>query len=118
MMNKKRLIEELILHFEGEESDSARRQVLMYRHLPQRSFEKEDVIVPSALIQVRWEGRHQWVFLVPGGGGQILNLDGIPVQVVTPQSPLGDALLGKRQGDRFELQASTQMRLYEILEVK
>ena len=38
-------------------------------------------------------------FLAPRAGGTEVEVDGIPVLVLTPQSPLGRQLLGKRVGD-------------------
>ena len=40
---------------------------------------------------------------MPHGGGVVLRVDGVEVTVVTPSSPVGQALLGKQAGDDFEL---------------
>ena len=37
-------------------------------------------------------------FLVPGGMGLTVTVDGRPIQLVSPDSPLGQALLGRRPG--------------------
>jgi transcription elongation GreA/GreB family factor len=38
-----------------------------------------------------------------------------PVQVVTPQSPLGEALLGKKVGDRVRVEIRGGVREYRLL---
>lgn len=54
-------------------------------------------------------------FLAPEGGGVKLSGD---VQVVTPSSPLGDALVGKRKGDDVELKLAGKTRSFSVLSVK
>ena len=53
----------------------------------------------------------------PHGGGVRLDLDGKSVQVVTPQSPLGKALLGKLHGDVIELRGKSGLREMTIVDV-
>lgn len=77
-----------------------------------------DVISASALVTLEDEdGARTRYFLAPHGGGLRLALDGAPVQVVTPQSPLGQALLGKARGDVVELRAKSGTREMEIVAV-
>lgn len=64
-------------------------------------------------------------FVAPFGGGTQLAMpdEGLAVQVVTPQSPLGRALLGRTLGDVIEVQARTitgakaQLREMTIVDV-
>ena len=44
-------------------------------------------------------------FLVPVAGGTKLEVDGQPVLVVTPQSPVGRALIGRYEGDEVSVRA-------------
>jgi transcription elongation GreA/GreB family factor len=41
-------------------------------------------------------------FVVPTGGGERLTVDGTDVLALTPQSPLGEAVVGRRVGDEIE----------------
>ena len=59
-------------------------------------------------------GARQRLFIAPEGGGQKLAVDGIEVQIVTPRSPLGDAVTGKRVGDLVELHAGGKVRELSI----
>ena len=68
----------------------------------------------SALIQVEEDDAEVWFFLAPEGGGTKLKGG---VQVVTPASPLGRALLGKRAGDEVELKLAGKTRLLSVLDV-
>lgn len=63
-----------------------------------RTFAAGDAIAMSALVAVEDDGKQQRYFIAPGGGGTTVG----DVQVVTPASPIGAALLGKRVDDVVE----------------
>ncbi|HSH09098.1 MAG TPA: hypothetical protein VK995_01830 [Oceanipulchritudo sp.] len=55
----------------------------------------------GALVECVAEGQAFHLFLLDCGGGIELAIDGTEVTVITPESPIGNALSNKRQGDRF-----------------
>lgn len=75
----------------------------IYRMMPVREYESQDPIIPTSLVQLECGLRRSYCYIVPYGGGKILSMDGVPIQVVTPDSPLGGQLLGKKTGDTFHL---------------
>ena len=42
----------------------------------------------------------------------------VEIQVVSPQAPLGQALLGKKAGDSFEVRIAGKERCYTIAAVR
>ena len=68
----------------------------------------------GALIEAEEDGEPVSFFLAPEGGGTKLKGG---IQVVTPASPLGQALLGKRAGDEVELKLAGKTRFFELLDV-
>ena len=68
----------------------------------------------GALISAEEEDGEVCFFLAPEGGGTKLKGG---VQVVTPASPLGQALLGKRAGDEVELKLAGKTRVLSVIEV-
>ncbi|OGQ22703.1 MAG: hypothetical protein A2138_09685 [Deltaproteobacteria bacterium RBG_16_71_12] len=54
-------------------------------------------------------------FIAPVGGGKKLAAGGSTLLVVTPGSPLGDALMGKRVGDVVELVLGGKLRELAIV---
>jgi len=79
---------------------------------------KATPICASAVITLEDDdGAHTLFFMSPHGGGVRLELDGKSVQVVTPQSPLGKALLGKLHGDVIELRGKSGLREMTIVDV-
>ena len=53
----------------------------------------------GALVQLALPDETHWFFLGPAGGGIEVNCDGIPITVLTPESPLGRQLVGLNPGD-------------------
>jgi transcription elongation GreA/GreB family factor len=49
------------------------------------------------------QGERTTFFLAPVGGGVVLVHDSLSVQVITPQSPRGRALLGRSRGEVIEV---------------
>ena len=81
---------------------------------------KTTPICASAVITLEDdEGTQTLFFMSPHGGGVRLELASPPasVQVVTPQSPLGKALLGRLHGDVIELRGKSGLREMSIVDV-
>lgn len=79
-----------------------------------RDFEQRPAAL-GAVVTTGEDGRRSTLFLAPAGGGTYLA--GRTVQVVTPRSPLGQALLGKRTGDEVEVSLAGKTRTLEIVDV-
>lgn len=89
-----------------------------YRKLTLPPFDDETPIRLSALVQLEDEdGRQRWVFLGPAAGGMKLNCEGQEVMVITPDSPLGEQLIGLQLDDGFELFSAGRCKDYEIIQV-
>jgi transcription elongation GreA/GreB family factor len=74
-----------------------------------RAFGEDDKIASGALVTVEdQDGDEHRYFVAPCGGGTAL-ADG-RVQVVTPRSPLGAALCGKRDGDEVVIAIAGKSR--------
>ena len=52
------------------------------------------------------------------GGGIQLTIDTMPVQIITPHSPLGEALLGLKVGDVAIVESSKKVLEYEVLTIQ
>jgi transcription elongation GreA/GreB family factor len=66
----------------------------------------------GTLVTVEEDGVESLLFLVPAGGG--ISLAGGSVQAITPRSPLGRALLGRRAGDDVEIVVAGKERALRI----
>ncbi|MCC7074425.1 MAG: GreA/GreB family elongation factor [Deltaproteobacteria bacterium] len=80
------------------------RAVAELKQLTPRAFAPGEPVDLSAIVDVEDEadGKATRYFIAPVGGGKRLALAGGALVVITPGSPLGDALSGKRAGDVVE----------------
>jgi transcription elongation GreA/GreB family factor len=53
----------------------------------------------GALVQLAFPDETRWFFVGPAGGGIEVICDGMPITVLTPESPLGRQLIGMKAGD-------------------
>ncbi len=49
-------------------------------------------------MEVELNGKHSFFFILAKGGGVNVKFDGKSVQIITPSSPLGEALLDQKKG--------------------
>ena len=98
---------------------SAIRQTLAsWKQLVIRAFDPLLGIQLGALIELSDdEDRRQCLFLGPDGAAMKLQQDGQAVQVIGPQAPLGQSLLGKQVGDEVTLRLASGVQLLEVLSV-
>jgi len=77
-----------------------------------RAFGAGARVAIGALVTVEEEGREHRFFIAPHGGGTVLAAG---TQVVTPASPLGRALLGRRVDDEIEVRLPGRLRSFVII---
>jgi transcription elongation GreA/GreB family factor len=94
--------------------DELRSSIAGVSALALRDFVDRPVAL-GALVVLEEDGEESTLLLAPGGGGARL-ADGT-VQVVTPPSPLGRALLGKQAGDQIELVVAGKTRTLQVLRI-
>lgn len=58
-----------------------------------------------------------WVFILPSQGGYKIEIDKTHIQTITPQSPIGKALLGKSIDDELEIAKKDAPSFYDVLEI-
>ena len=91
------------------EGQSRRVQALQtaindYNELNLLVFNENSAIELSALLQLSKDSQnHHWFFIGPAAGGFRCQLNGQHVTIITPQSPMGLALIEKYQNDDIEV---------------
>jgi transcription elongation GreA/GreB family factor len=83
-----------------------------------RDFRAEDAIDISALVELEADAQTRWYWLAAAGGGRTLTVEGVEVDVITPQAPLGRALLGRFTDEEFVLRAGGRARDFIIVAVR
>jgi transcription elongation GreA/GreB family factor len=74
-----------------------------FEKLPVKKFGADDAIQLGALVELENGGEKFFYFIGPRAGGTEVWHDKKEILVITPQSPLGEQLLGKKSGDRPQL---------------
>jgi transcription elongation GreA/GreB family factor len=96
---------------ELERSDNA------LQFLTLRDADEGEPIALGAVVTVDLDGARITYFIAPAGGGMRTRVGGIEVQVITPEAPLGKALVGRTAGDVASVRVRGAEREYEIVEV-
>ncbi|MCC7300507.1 MAG: GreA/GreB family elongation factor [Verrucomicrobia bacterium] len=69
----------------------------------------------GALIETELDKEKMICFLLPCAGGTEVSFEGQNVSVITPASPIGAALMDKKQGDRFSFRAGSIGKILSVL---
>ncbi len=90
-----------------------------FQELKLRRFNTNTPIDLSALVELVSETDHEpAVYLVgPTGGGIVVEEKGTEILVITPESPLGAQLMGRKQGDTVKLETRGPAEAFRITDV-
>ena len=102
---------------QAKRADEIQQLLTMYKFLPIRPYGADDVICAAALVELDVRGTRAFYFIAPHGGGMVTAVDGKPVQVITPNSPVGDAIIGHRVGDVIEVEVRDSVRVYKVISI-
>lgn len=91
--------------------------IQQFAQMKLRNFSATDPIDLGALVSVETRTETQHYFLGPAAGGTEVFCEKKTVLVITPQSPLGQQLVGKKQGDKFRSKIGGFPEEYRILSV-
>lgn len=91
--------------------------LVICKHLDIKDFGPQDKINSTALVEVEHNGKHSFFFILVKGGGLSVAFEGKTIQVITPNSPLGEALQDLRKGDIATVETGNQFREYEVKNV-
>ena len=91
--------------------------ILICKFQQLKVFKDGDTISVSAVVEVESNDKTSWLLFLPKGGGFVVTFDDKKIQVITPVSPLGKALIGMSVGDVATIQSAGQSRSYEVLSI-
>jgi transcription elongation GreA/GreB family factor len=78
------------------------QNISLFASLPLPEFTADAAIALGALVEVTGPKTSTWYFVGPRAGGLEIIGEGREIMVITPQSPLGRELMGKRVGDTIQ----------------
>ena len=92
--------------------------ILLYESLNVAPVPKDGLTALGSAVAVEQGTDRTWYFIGPRSGGMELKVEGTTVFVLTPQSPLGRELIGKRVGDVIGVPsrgAATPRRIVDLV---
>lgn len=103
---------------QANRAQDIRRALESYRSLVLRPFDDITPVRLTALITIAGEdGSCRQLFLGPDAGGLKLTEQGEECIVITPESTLGRALLGKSCGDELQIGSGATRKNFTIIAV-
>lgn len=99
-----------------KQAGEAQQSVQAFEALTLRPFGPGEAISLGAFVVLEGKGQNSY-FIGPRSGGTEIVADGQPVMVITPQSPLGRQLMGRKQGDALQLDLGGQRSAARIAAV-
>jgi len=104
-----------LAHGQSKAAEEAAQAVAQFQAISLRTFAAGEPISLGALVTLEGGARY---FFGPRAGGTEVESEGGTVMVVTPSSPLGRQLLGRRQGDAVTVELGgrrTTTRITSVL---
>jgi transcription elongation GreA/GreB family factor len=78
----------------------AAKAVEVIEKMPIRDFEKSDGIDVGAVVELRFDKETEFFLIATTAGGTEVVWNQKTIVVLTPESPLGSRLMGRRAGER------------------
>lgn len=88
------------------------------KHLILKNFTKDDLISATALVEIESKEMRQVLFFAGAGGGTQVICSGVKIQVITPATPLGQALLKARVEESIFVNIGKSEREFVVLQIK
>jgi transcription elongation GreA/GreB family factor len=89
-----------------------------FEKLPVKKFGADDPIGIGALVELENGEENFFYFIGPRAGGTEVLHDQKEILVITPQSPLGEQLMGKKSGDQPQLTLGDTRKAAKIISVE
>ncbi len=105
-----------LAHGQSKAADEAALAVTQFQALAIRDFAPGEPISLGALVVLEGKGRSHYL-VGPRAGGTEIETDGRSIMVITPQSPLGRQLMGRKQGDELSLDFGGRHSDYRVASV-
>jgi len=107
-----------LAHGQSKQAAELEAAIVDFKNLSARPFAKDEPIGIGALVELETGGDTSFYFIGPRAGGTEVIHDRKEILVITPQSPLGGQLSGKKAGDQLELKFGNEMRTARLLTVQ
>jgi hypothetical protein len=91
--------------------------IVLFRSSQFKEFGPDESISLTALVTLEMGGKKSQVLMMPKGGGISCQVHGKNIQIVTPSSVLGEAIMGLSAGDIADYEVGSRVRECAIVSV-
>jgi transcription elongation GreA/GreB family factor len=103
---------------QSRQAMETRAAIEAYELLELRKFADGDPVDLGAVVELEQKGERTTYFIGPKAGGTEVIHDGREILIITPHSPLGEQLQGKKQGDHLHLTHAGERDQYRVASVQ
>jgi transcription elongation GreA/GreB family factor len=100
---------------EAKRVEEIKLEIQILEEIDLEASRKLGEISIGALVELLHKDQKRLYFLIPTAGGTLLKVKDDAVLVVSVFSPIGDALMGLKAGDEFEVETPKESRSYQVL---
>ena len=102
---------------QSKQAAETEKAIEEFQLLSPKSFGPDDPIDLGAVVELANQHDTSHYLLAPRGGGTDVFHEKREILVITPQSPLGSQLVGKKQGDRLMIQIAGSRNEHTVISV-
>ncbi len=92
--------------------------IKLYENMTARDFKPDEPIDTGALVELELDGERSFYFIGPKSGGLEIKQKEKEIMVITPQSPLGQNLTGRKSGEGWTARIGGATVKYKIVSVR
>jgi transcription elongation GreA/GreB family factor len=103
---------------QSKQAAEAAQAIKEFESLPVHDFALDEAIAIGAFVELKSKDESAFYFMGPRAGGTEVIHEKREVLVITPQSPLGQQLVGRQQGEKVKLQiagVSSEFRIASVV---
>jgi transcription elongation GreA/GreB family factor len=107
-----------LAHGQSKQAAELQGAIAAFEKLAVRAFGDAEPVDVGAFVELELDGEKAAYFIGPRAGGTEVMHDKREVLVITPESPLGKQLMGRKQGEVLKLElanARSQCRMVKVV---
>lgn len=100
---------------EARRVEDLKLEIQMLEEVDLNLSAKSQEVCIGSLVNLRHKDQDRSYFVIPTSGGTLVKVEDKAVLVVSVFSPLGDAVLGLKEGEEFEVETPKETRSYQVV---
>ena len=106
-----------LAHGQSRQAAELGAAIATFEQMDGRPFGRKEPVDVGALVELEHDGERAFYFIASRAGGLEITHEKREVLVITPQSPLGEQLQGKKAGDLLQIAIGGARSKYRVAAV-